>query len=141
MRLARMFQSYRFPFSLSKLRPLEGSKFFFLTLIDCSKRLIWIENLLKITNGATKFCKINETNLQLILLNFQRSVLRVDPAPIQAVDQDVGINAPVRYSIQGGILPFLILDPESADIVIARPLIDYELMTPATIVLKASRII
>lgn len=58
------------------------------------------------------------------------------PAAIKAVDQDVGINAPVRYTIQGGILPFLDLNPETAEIVMIRSLLDHELMTSATIVIK-----
>lgn len=63
-------------------------------------------------------------------------MLRVVPAAIKAVDQDIGINAPVRYTIQGGILPFLDLNPETAEIVMIRSLQDHELMTPATIVIK-----
>ncbi|KAL7302437.1 hypothetical protein TKK_0005089 [Trichogramma kaykai] len=69
-----------------------------------------------------------------------RKILRVDPAPIKAVDQDVGIGSPVRYSIQGGILPFLTLNPETADIVINRPLQDHELISGATLVIKATQI-
>lgn len=52
------------------------------------------------------------------------------------MDQDVGINALVRYTIQGGILPFLDLNLETAEIVMIRSLQDIELMTPATIVIK-----
>lgn len=63
-------------------------------------------------------------------------MLKVTPAAIKAVDQDVGINAPVRYTIQGGILPFLDLNPETAEIVMIRSLQDHELMTSATIVIK-----
>ncbi|CAK9806712.1 Protocadherin-like wing polarity protein stan [Anthophora plagiata] len=44
-----------------------------------------------------------------------RRILKVEPTPIKAVDQDVGINAPVKYTIQGGILPFLTLNPETAE--------------------------
>ena len=66
----------------------------------------------------------------------QRKILRVEPAPIKAVDQDVGISAPVRYSIQGGILPFLTLNPETADIIVTRPLQDHELISAATLVIK-----
>ena len=66
----------------------------------------------------------------------QRKILRVDPAPIKAVDQDVGISAPVRYSIQGGILPFLTLNPETADIIMTRPLQDHELISSAILVIK-----
>ncbi|XP_008203226.1 protocadherin Fat 4 isoform X2 [Nasonia vitripennis] len=69
-----------------------------------------------------------------------RKILRVDPAPIKAVDQDVGISAPVRYSIQGGILPFLTLNPETADIIVTRPLQDHELISSATLVIKATQI-
>jgi len=61
------------------------------------------------------------------------------PVAIKAVDQDVGINAPVRYTIQGGILPFLDLNPETAEIVMIRSLQDTELMTPATIVIKVKK--
>jgi len=52
------------------------------------------------------------------------------------VDQDIGINAPVRYTIRGGILPFLDLNPETAEIIMIRSLQEHELMTPATIVIK-----
>ncbi|XP_043285422.1 protocadherin-like wing polarity protein stan [Venturia canescens] len=68
------------------------------------------------------------------------TVLRVEPAPIQAVDQDVGISAPVRYTFQGGALPFFNLNPETAEVVMLRPLQSYELLTPATVVLKATQI-
>lgn len=54
------------------------------------------------------------------------------------MDQDLGINAPVKYTIQGGILPFLVLNPETAEVAIARPLYEHELRSPATIVVKAS---
>ncbi|KYQ57714.1 Protocadherin Fat 4 [Trachymyrmex zeteki] len=70
----------------------------------------------------------------------EKKSLRVVPAAIKAVDQDVGINAPVRYTIQGGILPFLDLNPETAEIVMTRSLQDHELMTPATIVIKATQV-
>ncbi|XP_066596729.1 protocadherin beta-10 isoform X2 [Prorops nasuta] len=69
-----------------------------------------------------------------------RKILRIEPEPIKAVDQDVGINAPVRYSFQGGILPFLIMHPETADIFLIRPLQDNELLSPATIVIKATQL-
>ncbi|XP_043590753.1 protocadherin-like wing polarity protein stan [Bombus pyrosoma] len=69
-----------------------------------------------------------------------RRILKVDPAPIKAVDQDVGINAPVQYTIQGGILPFLTLNPETAEVAITRPLYEHELLSPATIVAKATQI-
>jgi len=45
----------------------------------------------------------------------------------------------VRYTIQGGILPFLDLNPETAEIVMIRSLLDHELMTPATIVIKVKK--
>ncbi|XP_018353718.1 PREDICTED: protocadherin Fat 4-like [Trachymyrmex septentrionalis] len=69
-----------------------------------------------------------------------RKPLRVIPAAIKAVDQDVGINAPVRYTIQGGILPFLDLNSETAEIVMIRSLEDNELMTSATIVIKGTQV-
>ncbi|CAL7939565.1 unnamed protein product [Xylocopa violacea] len=69
-----------------------------------------------------------------------RRVLKVDPTPIKAVDQDVGINAPVMYTIQGGILPFLTLNPETAEVAITRSLYEHELLSPATIVVKATQI-
>lgn len=69
-----------------------------------------------------------------------RKILRVDPAPIKAVDQDVGISAPVRYSVQGGILSFLNLNPETADLIVTRPLQDHELVAPTTIVIKATQL-
>lgn len=65
--------------------------------------------------------------------------MRVEPAPIKAVDQDVGISAPVRYSIQGSILPFLTLNSETADLIIIRPLQDHELISSATLVIKVRR--
>nr|XP_033333773.1 protocadherin Fat 4 [Megalopta genalis] len=69
-----------------------------------------------------------------------RRVLIVDPAPIRAVDQDVGINAPVKYTIQGGILPFLTLNPDTAEVAITRLLHEHELLSPATIVVKATQV-
>ncbi|KOC60048.1 Protocadherin-like wing polarity protein stan, partial [Habropoda laboriosa] len=67
-----------------------------------------------------------------------RRILKVELTPIKAVDQDVGINAPVKYTIQGGILPFLTLNPETAEVAITRSLYEHELLSPATIVIKAS---
>ncbi|XP_033220193.1 protocadherin Fat 4 isoform X2 [Belonocnema kinseyi] len=69
-----------------------------------------------------------------------RKILRVDPAPIKAIDQDVGISAPVRYSVQGGILSFLTLNPETADLIVTKPLQDHELVAPTTIVIKATQV-
>ncbi|CAK9827732.1 Protocadherin-like wing polarity protein stan [Anthophora retusa] len=69
-----------------------------------------------------------------------RRILKVEPTPIKAVDQDVGINAPVKYTIQGGILPFLTLNPETAEVAITRSLYEHELLSPATIVVKATQI-
>ncbi|XP_034194591.1 protocadherin Fat 4-like Cad96Ca isoform X1 [Osmia lignaria lignaria] len=69
-----------------------------------------------------------------------RRILKVDPTPIKAADQDVGISAPVKYTIQGGILPFLTLNPETAEVAITRPLYEHELLSPATIVVKATQI-
>ncbi|XP_029159976.1 protocadherin Fat 4-like [Nylanderia fulva] len=69
-----------------------------------------------------------------------RRTLKVTPAAIKAVDQDIGINAPVRYTIRSGILPFLDLNPETAEIVMIRSLQDNELMTSATIVIKATQV-
>ncbi|XP_076763185.1 protocadherin Fat 4-like Cad96Ca [Xylocopa sonorina] len=70
----------------------------------------------------------------------KRRILKLDPAPIKAVDQDVGIDAPVVYTIQGGILPFLTLNPETAEVAITRTLYEHELLSPATIVVKATQI-
>ncbi|XP_011691797.1 PREDICTED: protocadherin-23-like [Wasmannia auropunctata] len=69
-----------------------------------------------------------------------RKSLRVMPTVIKAVDQDVGINAPVRYTVHSGMLPFLDLNPETAEIFMIRSLQDYELMTPATIVIRATQV-
>ncbi|XP_006625120.1 protocadherin Fat 4 isoform X2 [Apis dorsata] len=69
-----------------------------------------------------------------------RKTLKVDPMAIKAMDQDVGINAPVKYTIQGGILPFLTLNPETAEVAITRPLYEHELLSPATIVVKATQL-
>ncbi|KAI4489536.1 hypothetical protein M0802_011071, partial [Mischocyttarus mexicanus] len=69
-----------------------------------------------------------------------RTILKVEPASIKAVDQDLGINALVRYTIQGGILPYLLLNPDNAEITIIRSLQDNELLSPATIVVKATQI-
>jgi len=60
----------------------------------------------------------------------------VVPVAIKAIDQDIGINAPVRYTIQGGILPFLDLNVETGEVVMMRSLQDHELISPATIVIK-----
>jgi hypothetical protein len=65
----------------------------------------------------------------------------VIPAAIKAIDQDVGINAPVRYTIQGGILTFLNLNLETGEVVMMRSLQDHELMSPATIVIKVRTLI
>lgn len=65
----------------------------------------------------------------------------MEPTPIRAVDQDVGIKAPVKYTIQGGILPFLTLNPETAEVSISRPLYEHELVSPATIVVKVCTVV
>lgn len=60
----------------------------------------------------------------------------VEPVPIKAVDQDIGINAPIKYTAQNGILPFLHLNSQTAEITLIRNLLDHELLTPSTIVIK-----
>ncbi|XP_034941615.1 protocadherin-8 isoform X2 [Chelonus insularis] len=70
----------------------------------------------------------------------KKIILPVTPAPIKAVDQDVGINAPIRYTTQNRILPFLHLDPHSAEISLIRNLMNHELLTPTTIVIKATQV-
>ncbi|XP_020711397.2 protocadherin Fat 4 [Athalia rosae] len=70
-------------------------------------------------------------------------VLLVSPAPIRAVDQDTGINSPVRYSLQGaagGAVSFLTLNPGTGDVVLSRIPKDHELLAPATLVIKATQI-
>lgn len=62
--------------------------------------------------------------------------MQVSPAPIAARDQDTGINAPIKYTIQGGILPFLTLNSQAGEILLTRPLMDHELLTPVTMVIK-----
>ncbi|XP_067207399.1 protocadherin beta-14 [Linepithema humile] len=69
-----------------------------------------------------------------------RKALKVWPAAIKAVDQDVGINSRIKYTIQGAILTFLDLNPETAEIVMIRSLQDQELITPATIIIKATQV-
>lgn len=81
--------------------------------------------------------KVKVINFTFFLFS-QRKTLKVDPMAIKAMDQDVGINAPVKYTIQGGILPFLTLNPETAEVAITRPLYEHELLSPATIVVKAN---
>lgn len=63
-------------------------------------------------------------------------MLRVEPEPIEAKDQDVGINAPIKYTIQGGILSFLNLNSETAEITLLHPLMEHELSTSITMVIK-----
>ncbi|XP_063986615.1 protocadherin Fat 4 isoform X2 [Diachasmimorpha longicaudata] len=69
-----------------------------------------------------------------------RKVLAISPAPIEARDQDTGINSPIKYTVQGGILPFLSLNSQTGEISLTRPLMDHELSTPITIVIKATQI-
>ncbi|XP_044014866.1 protocadherin Fat 4 isoform X2 [Aphidius gifuensis] len=69
-----------------------------------------------------------------------KNMLRVEPEPIEARDQDVGINAPIKYTIQGGILSFLNLNSETAEITLLHPLMEHELSTPITMVIKATQI-
>ncbi|XP_014472129.1 PREDICTED: cadherin-8 [Dinoponera quadriceps] len=66
--------------------------------------------------------------------------LRVLPNKIKAVDQDVGINAPVRYTIRGELPPFLELNVKTAEFVMTRSLLDNELTTPATVIMKAIQV-
>lgn len=56
--------------------------------------------------------------------------------PIKAIDQDIGINAPIKYTVQNGMLPFLHLDSKTGEITLIRRLKDRELLTPTTIVIK-----
>ncbi|XP_011503824.1 PREDICTED: protocadherin-16 [Ceratosolen solmsi marchali] len=69
-----------------------------------------------------------------------RKILQVDPEPIKAIDQDTGISAQIKYSIQGNILSFLALNSETADIIVTRPLQDHELISSAILVIKAVQI-
>uniref|UniRef100_A0A0C9R2N1 Stan protein n=1 Tax=Fopius arisanus TaxID=64838 RepID=A0A0C9R2N1_9HYME len=69
-----------------------------------------------------------------------RKVLVISPGAIEARDQDAGINAPIKYTIQGGILPFLSLNSQTGEISLARPLMDHELSTAVTMVIKATQI-
>lgn len=70
---------------------------------------------------------------------FQTS-LRIEPEPIEARDQDVGINAQIKYTIQGGILSFLNINSQTAEITILRSLMDHELSSPITMVIKVLEI-
>ncbi|XP_014295859.1 protocadherin Fat 4 isoform X1 [Microplitis demolitor] len=70
----------------------------------------------------------------------KKIILPVEPVPIKAVDQDIGINAPIKYTAQNGILPFLHLNSQTAEITLIRNLLDHELLTPSTIVIKATQV-
>ncbi|KAG8041646.1 hypothetical protein G9C98_002939 [Cotesia typhae] len=72
--------------------------------------------------------------------NDEKIILPVEPVPIKAIDQDIGINAPIKYTVQNGMLPFLHLDSQTAEITLIRRLKDRELLTPTTIVIKAIQI-
>lgn len=76
-----------------------------------------------------------------LVINLQRRKLRVVPDAIKAVDQDRGINAPVRYFlIKPEILPFLDLNVDTAEIVMVRSLQDHELLIPMTTVIKVKTV-
>ncbi|XP_020288137.1 protocadherin gamma-A1 isoform X2 [Pseudomyrmex gracilis] len=70
----------------------------------------------------------------------ERRKLRVMPDAIKAVDQDRGINAPVRYFFKAETLPFLNLNVDTAEIVMLRSLQDHELLIPTTTVIKAVQV-
>ncbi|XP_046595411.1 protocadherin Fat 4 [Neodiprion lecontei] len=68
------------------------------------------------------------------------TTLGVEPAAIRAVDQDTGINSPVRYTLQGGAVSFLSLNPGTGDVVLTRSLRDHEVVAPTTLVIKATQV-
>ncbi|XP_044586993.1 protocadherin Fat 4 [Cotesia glomerata] len=72
--------------------------------------------------------------------NDEKIILPVEPVPIKAIDQDIGINAPIKYTVQNGMLPFLHLDSQTAEMTLIQRLKDRELLTPTTIVIKAIQI-
>lgn len=67
------------------------------------------------------------------------TILRTSPGPITAVDQDVGINAPLQYSTTGDNGRLLIVDKDTGQIAVTKQLIE-ELSQPVTVVIKATQV-
>ncbi|CAH2099381.1 unnamed protein product [Euphydryas editha] len=66
------------------------------------------------------------------------TILETLPGPISAADQDLGINAPVYYSISGEGAELVRLDRDSGALAAAPRLL--RLRAPATLVLKATQV-
>ncbi|XP_052750113.1 protocadherin-16 [Galleria mellonella] len=67
------------------------------------------------------------------------TILETSPGPISAVDQDVGINAPLYYSTSGDNRDLVAVDRDTARVVVTARLLA-ERHLPATIVIKATQV-
>lgn len=67
--------------------------------------------------------------------------LHIRPRDIRAVDQDLGINAPVFYTFNGlgGDYALFRLNRENAKVFLRRDLTDSDLIHPATLVIRATQ--
>ncbi|CAB3227591.1 unnamed protein product [Arctia plantaginis] len=67
------------------------------------------------------------------------AVLSTSPGPISAVDQDVGINAPLQYSATGDNGRLITVDKDTGQVGATKQLIE-ELNQPVTVVIKATQV-
>ena len=69
----------------------------------------------------------------------QDHVVQMRPEALHAADQDVGINAPVRYAWnEGSESRYFTIDEVNGTVSMARDLADNELVQPVTLVVKVN---
>ncbi|XP_072935497.1 protocadherin-16 [Epargyreus clarus] len=66
------------------------------------------------------------------------TILETSPGPISAMDQDIGINAPLHYSITGDGVGLLHVDKDTGRVAATAQLLDED--SPVTIVIKATQV-
>ncbi|XP_028157385.1 cadherin EGF LAG seven-pass G-type receptor 2 [Ostrinia furnacalis] len=66
------------------------------------------------------------------------TILETSPGPISAVDQDVGINAPLQYSTTGDYKHMIVVERDTGRIVVTEDLLKQ--LSPVTVVVKATQV-
>ncbi|XP_061708283.1 protocadherin beta-16 isoform X1 [Cydia pomonella] len=66
------------------------------------------------------------------------TILNTTPGPIAAVDQDVGINAPLYYTVTGDKREMVVVDRETGRVAATRQLL--EAHAPVTVVIRATQV-
>lgn len=69
-------------------------------------------------------------------MTFQGTILDTAPGPIAAIDQDVGINAPLYYTVTGDKREMVIVDRETGRVAVTKQLLLAN--APITVVIRVS---